>query len=67
MAMQDGVVMTRRYRQEDAATRALKRVRQEKSYISRKKRNEEQATFKEKVEDAIITSLVELEIATRAI
>ena len=35
--------------QEDAATKALKRVRREKSYVYRRKGNEEQALFNEKI------------------
>ena len=49
--------------QEDAATKALKRVRREKSYVYRRKGNEEQALFNEKVEDAIIAAQAEVEDA----
>ena len=39
--------------QEDAAAKVLKRVRHDKPYVFRRKGNEEQASFNEKVEEAV--------------
>ena len=50
--------------QEDAAAKALKRVRREKPYAYKRKGNEEQASFNEKVEDAIVAAQTELENPT---
>ena len=47
--------------QEDAAEKALKRVRREKPYVYKRKGNEEQANFNEKVEEAIASAQLELE------
>ena len=47
--------------QEDAAEKALKRVRREKPYVYKRKGNEEQAIFNEKVEEAIASAQLELE------
>ena len=50
--------------QEDAAAKALERVRREKPYAYKRKGNEEQASFNEKVEDAIVAAQTELENPT---
>ena len=50
--------------EEDAAAKALRKVRREKPYAYRRKGNEEQASFNEKVEDSIVAAQMELEGAT---
>ena len=47
--------------QEDAAEKALKRVRREKPYVYKQKGNEEQANFNDKVEEVIASAQLELE------
>ena len=49
-----------RLSQEDAATKALKRVRHERPYAFKRKGNEEQATFNEKVEEVLADAKAEL-------
>ena len=46
--------------QEDAAAKALKRVRHDKPYAFRRKGNEEQASFNEKVEEVVAEAQAEL-------
>ena len=46
--------------QEDAAAKALKRVRFEKPYTFKKKRNEEQAAFNTRVSEAVDEAEAEL-------
>ena len=45
------------------AAKALKRVRREKPYTYRRKRNEEQAVFNEKVEDTLVAAQTDIEDA----
>ena len=47
--------------QEDAAEKAIKRVRREKPHVYKRKGNEEQASFNERVEETIVAAQVELE------
>ena len=53
--------------QEDAAEKALKRVRREKPHVYKRKGNEEQASFNEKVEETIVAAQVELEGASSGV
>ena len=46
--------------QEDAAAKALKRVRHDKPYSFRRKGNEEQSSFNEKVEEVVLEAQAEL-------
>jgi gas vesicle protein len=46
--------------QEDAAAKALKRVRRDKPYPFKRKGNEEQATFNDKVDEAMAEAQAEL-------
>ena len=46
--------------QEDAAAKALKRVRHDKPYSFRRKGNEEQSSFNEKVEEMVLEAQAEL-------
>ena len=53
--------------QEDAAEKALKRVCREKPHVYKRKGNEEQASFNEKVEETIVAAQVELEGASSGV
>ena len=52
--------------QEDAAEKAIKRVRRDKPHAYRRKGNEEQAVFNERVKDSIVAAQVNLEGAPSA-